>query len=210
MAKKRKEYIEEQGGDEVTFSLVDKSTVSRLQRKGDIALPKKTIDIPKDERWNTKQLTSKLMQGIMNGDSINKIATSFFDVIGNNKASALRNARTMMTQAECAGRLDSYNNLAEQGVVLKKVWIATPDDRTRESHLELDGEEVDTDDKFSNGLMYPGDPSGEPEEVYNCRCSIRTHIIGFKKEDGSISYINYTRDETLHDKQIKEEEQRRK
>ena len=58
--------------------------------------------------------------------------------------------------------------------------------------------------------MYPGDPSGEPEEVYNCRCSIRTHIIGFKKEDGSISYINYTRDETLHDKQIKEEEQRRK
>ena len=136
-----------------------------------------------------KQLQSKLLQGILNGDSIDKIALSFADVIGNNEASAIRNARTMTTQAECGGRQDSYKSLEEQGVVMKKVWIATPDDRVRKSHADLDGEEVDIDEEFSNGCMYPGDSSGPPEEVWNCRCSIKTHILGFRKKDGTISEV---------------------
>ena len=195
--------------NDITFSLIDKSTVIRRQKEGDIKLPKKKISVSKDEQWNTKLMNSKLLQGLLNGDSIPKIAVSLADVIGNNKASAVRNARTMVTQAENGGRLDSYENLAEQGVVQKKVWIATPDDRTRESHLELDGEEVDIDEEFSNGLMYPGDPSGDPEEVWNCRCSMRDKIVGFKRADGSVSYVNYSRDKTTHDEQMEAEKKRR-
>ena len=65
-----------------------------------------------------------------------------------------------------------------------KVWVATTGEipnRTRESHLELDGEEVLVDEPFSNGLMCPADPTGEPEEVYNCRCTMDRHIYT-KKE----------------------------
>jgi uncharacterized protein with gpF-like domain len=65
--------------------------------------------------------------------------------------------------------------------VCTKVWVATADDRTRESHAELDGEEVLVDEPFSNGLMCPADPTGEPEEVYNCRCTILRHI--YTKEE---------------------------
>ena len=115
----------------------------------------------------------------------------------------------MVTGAENAGRLDSYENLANQGVVQKKVWIATPDERTRESHLDIDGEEVDIEQEFSNGLMYPADPNGEPEEVWNCRCSMRTHIIGFMNADGTITEIGYERDTTMHDEQMQEEKDRR-
>ena len=194
---------------DVTFSLVDEATVAKLQREGDIKLPYKKLDETKDARWNTKQLNSKILAGIQNGDSIPKIAQSLMDVIGNNEASATRNARTMVTGAENGGRQDSYEHLAEQGVVQKKVWIATADDRTRESHLELDGEEVDIDEEFSNGLMYPGDPAGDPAEVYNCRCSMRTHIIGFRRADGSISRVDVGRDATTHDAQIKKERERR-
>jgi SPP1 gp7 family putative phage head morphogenesis protein len=214
MAKSRDQYIWENSeadynADLVSFSLIDEATVARLQREGDITLPAKKIDIPKDERWNTKQMSSKLLQGILNGDSIPKIAESLKDVIGNNDASAVRNARTLTTQAENAGRLDSYKNLESQGVVQKKVWMATPDDRTRKSHIDIDGEEVDINDEFSNGLMYPADPAGAAEEVWNCRCSMRTHIIGFKRKDGSIAEVGYKRDATMHNEQMLEEKARR-
>lgn len=56
-------------------------------------------------------------------------------------------------------------------------WIATQDDRTRESHLEMDGLIVRVGDLFPNGLEYPGDPNGAPEEVINCRCRIRPYIF---------------------------------
>ena len=116
----------------------------------------------------------------------------------------------MTTAAENAGRIDSYKNLEKQGVVQKKVWIATPDDRTRESHLEIDGEEVGINQEFSNGCMFPGDPDcDDPGEVLNCRCSMRTHIVGFRRADGSISKVNYGRDETTHDAQIQAEKEER-
>lgn len=211
--KKRDEYIREHdqdGTDIVSFHLVDAKTVERRMKEGDITLPKKKVDVPKDKRWNTKQLNSKLLAGILNGDSIPNIANSLMDVIGNNQAAATRNARTMVTGAENAGRKDSYKALEEQGVIQKKVWIATADDRTRESHLMLDGEEVDIDDPFSNGLMYPGDPSGEPEEVYNCRCSMRTHIVGIVRQDtGEYIDIKTPHENAFHKQQIEAEEQRR-
>ena len=47
------------------------------------------------------------------------------------------------------------------------------DDRTRESHANLDHEIQELEDEFSNGLQYPGDPSGDPSEVYNCRCTMK-------------------------------------
>lgn len=197
------EYFSDE--DVISFTLLDAHTVERLQRKGDIKLPKKKVDIPKDERWNTKLMSSKLLQGILAGDAIPTIANSLMQVIGNNAAAAVRNARTMVTGAENVGRLDSYEDLAEKGVVQKKVWIATADDRTRESHLLLDGEEVDIDKPFSNGLMYPADPSGDPAEVYNCRCSMRDHIVGFRRADGTISLVGAERDTTSHAGKIEEE-----
>lgn len=193
----------------VQFGLVDAHTVKNLVNDGKVKLPYKKLDIPKDMRWNAKQLNSAVLQGILQGDSMQKIAKRVFPIVDNNANTAIRNARTMVTGAECRGRNDSYRELESRGVVLKKVWIATPDDRTRESHLELDGEEVDVDEAFSNGCMYPGDPSGDPSEVYNCRCSIRTHIIGFRADDGSISEVDFEREETLHDKQMEEEKERR-
>ena len=182
------------------FKLVDVSTVDGIKKK---------IDTAKDLAWNEKLLNSKLLKGLLHGDSVDTIALDFLSVVNNNQASAMRNARTMITEAECSGRNDSYKALDEMGIVQKKVWIATPDERVRDEHLLMDGEEVDIDDVFSNGCAFPGDPAGDPETVYNCRCSIRDHIIGFMRDDGSVSYIDYERRETLHDKQIAQERKER-
>lgn len=211
MAKSRAQYIQEHsdGSNDISFDLVDEATVKRLQKDKKINVPKKKVDIPKDKRWNEKQMASKILQGIQNGDSIPKMSKAMTEVIGNNLTSAIRNTRTMTTSAECNGRLDSYKSLADQGVVQKKVWMSTPDDRTRPTHIDLDGEEQDIDKAFSNGCQFPGDGNGPAEETWNCRCSLADHIIGFKRADGSISYVDYNRDNTLHDEQMKAEKERR-
>ena len=212
--KNKFDYLELMGADRdelVSFTLIDRKTMERLMIDGKVDVPKKKVDIPKDEQWNMKTLGSKLMLGIQNGDSIPKIADSFQEVIGMNRASAVKNARTMTTSAECHGRMDSYENLAKQGVIQKKHWIATGDNRTRDTHLELDGQERDIDEAFSNGLMFPGDASGEPAEIWNCRCSIASKIVGFRKADGSVAKVaDVNEPESLHEKQIKEEKEKRK
>lgn len=56
---------------------------------------------------------------------------------------------------------------------MEKQWIAIEDGRTRlsHSHAGVDGERVPLDQPYSNGLMFPGDPDGDAEEVCNCRCT---------------------------------------
>ncbi len=44
------------------------------------------------------------------------------------------------------------------------------DKKTRPSHQRVDGEIREIDERFSNGLMFPGDPEGSAGEVINCRC----------------------------------------
>lgn len=177
----------------VSFNMVDQATVTRLIRDGKIKLPPRKMNIPKDMAWNKKKLNSAVLQGILQGESMDKIADRLIPVIGNNEKAAIRNARTMVTGAENRGRLDSYRNLDERGIVIHKVWIATGDDRTRDWHAEMDGQEVELDEMFIDGLgnelEYPGDPSAPGETVYNCRCAMRSQIIGFRKADGRIERI---------------------
>lgn len=171
----------------LSFTLTDKSTIKRMIKNGDIRLPKKKLNIPKDIQWNTRRINSAVLQGILQGESMKKIADRLLPIVNSNEASAIRNARTLVTGAENQGRLDSYEELEKQGLVLKKVWIATDGDRTREWHLDMDGQEVDIDEPFIDGhgneLMYPGDPDAEPETVYNCRCSMRMRVVGVKQKE---------------------------
>lgn len=194
---------------DIAFTIIDKGTVDRLQKDGQVELPQRKLDIPKDQKWNEKLMGSKLLQSIQSGESPREMTKRMKEVINTNEASAMRLTRTMHTSAENHGRLDSYKNLAEQGVVQKKVWSATPDDRTRASHIDIDGEEQDIDKPFSNGCYFPGDGKGPSEEVWNCRCAMGDHIIGFKRADGTISYVKYDRDSTKHDEQMKAEKERR-
>lgn len=208
------------------FTIINKETIKRLRRKRWVRLPKRKIKIPKDMQWNRRFLNAQLLKGLLAGETMQQIADRIFPeimdktnlfghtiqevnkLIERNRQAAIRNARTMVTGAENAGRLDSYRSLDEQGVMQVKKWIATPDDRTRASHLAIDGEEQEIEQPFSNGCMYPGDPDGEPEEVYNCRCSMGSRIVGFKGANGTVFYVG-EREETLHDRQIEQERRRR-
>lgn len=201
---------------DIPFNLADESTVKRRILDRDIRLPKRKMNIPKDERWNTKQLNSAVLQGIIQGESMKDISKRILPIVDNNESAAIRNARTMTTGAECQGRMDRYKDLDKQGMVMRKVWIATGDDRTRDWHLSMDGQEREIDEDFEDGngnlIQYPGDPSAVPETVYNCRCAIKSHVVGFRKDDGSISYIdeNENDKDSFHQNEIEIEEMKRR
>lgn len=158
----------------VSFDTVDENTVDRLiKEKNHISFRVNRVNRKADYEWNAKRINTHLLSGILLGEHPTKIANRFFRVMGSNHTAAIRNARTSVTSAQNGGRYDSYVKAGEMGMELQKEWIATMDSRTRSSHGALDGERVPYDEAFSNGLMYPADPDGAPEEVYNCRCSMR-------------------------------------
>ena len=164
-----------------SFSLVDADTVKNLATTDKSLLPYKKLDEKKDVRWNVKKMNAEVLQGILQGEPMDKIASRLSKVTDMNATAAIRNARTMVTGAENKGRQDSYARATADGIILAKEWISTNDSRTRHSHAALDGATVDQDKKFDNGLMFPGDPNGRPEEVYNCRCTVAAVVKGFKK-----------------------------
>lgn len=177
----------------ISFDIVDENTVKNLVKDNPKLLPTKKLDIPKDKRWNQKAINAQVLQGIIQGESIPEMAKRLTPIMDRNKTSAIRNARTMTTSAQNKGRLDSYKAAQDNGVVLHKVWMATNSERTRAWHAALNGVEVDIDEPFENDygeIMFPGDPDADPGNVYNCRCTLTTKIIGFKREDGSIKYID--------------------
>lgn len=167
-----------------SFEMVDESTVENLVKNGATnLLPQKQVNIPKDKQWNTKNINSQVLQGILQGESISKLSKRLENVTDMNHKSAIRNARTMTTGAECKGRMDSYHKAQADGVILQKVWVAHHSERTREWHGDLGGVAKNIDEPFENDygeIMYPGDPTAHPANVYNCRCSIKTKILGFK------------------------------
>ena len=92
-------------------------------------------------------------------------------------------ARTETLGAMNAASLESVLQLIETGSVreqdVTKVWDATGDSRTRETHKEADGQDRRVGDRFQVGdslMRYPGDPEGSAKERIQCRCWMRFEI----------------------------------
>ena len=167
------------------FSVVDADTVKNLATQNKTLLPYRYVDGKKDVRWNVKQVNATVLQGILSGESIPKMAKRLQNVTAMNKNAAIRNARTAVTSAENKGRQDSYKRLEEDGAIITRKWLAVVQPgRTRDWHLSLNGETAKVNEPFINDfgkIMYPGDPHAHPANVYNCRCTLTAKVTGFKK-----------------------------
>lgn len=141
--------------------------------------PKRALKRGIDLAYGKKQITASVTSSILQGKSIKHMADDLQKRITTmSRDSAIRTARTAVTGAQNAGRMDSYAAAEKMGIKLKKRWLATLDARTRHSHAMLDGEQVAQDKKFSNGCRFPGDPQGPPWEIYNCRCTLVAAVDG--------------------------------
>lgn len=172
-------YKIEQVSDKADFTLWDEQTVKRLIVEQPDLMPyyppKRALQRGIDLKYGKQQITASVTSSILQGKSIPKIANDLQSRMRDmNRTSAIRTARTAVTAAQNAGRLDTYRSAQDMGIKLKKRWLATLDNRTRHAHAMLDGQTVDVDKPFKvDGyeLMYPGDTSAPGYLVYNCRCT---------------------------------------
>jgi SPP1 gp7 family putative phage head morphogenesis protein len=118
--------------------------------------------------------------GITQGEGIRDMSKRIATDLGTNANNAVRIARTETTRVMGEARQSVFEQTQAQGIRIQKRWLSATDDRTRSSHERLDGVTIDVDQTFPNGLMYPGDQSGPPEEVINCRCTMITILPDFE------------------------------
>lgn len=181
-------YTIEKVAGNVGFDLWDEQTVRRLIVENPEVMPyyppEKALKRGIDLAYGKKQISASVTSSILQGKSIPRIAKDLQTRMPEmNKSSAIRTARTAVTGAQNAGRMDSYVAAEKMGIKVRKEWLSTLDGRTRHSHAMLDGKVVDKDKKFENGCMFPGDPNGPPWEVYNCRCTLIAAVEGVDTSD---------------------------
>lgn len=175
-------YTIEQVAGNVGFDLWDEQTVKRLMVEQPDLMPyyppKRALKRGIDLEYGKKQITKSVTSSILQGKSIKHMADDLQNRITTmSRDSAIRTARTAVTGAQNAGRMDSYAASEKMGVKVRKRWIATKDNRTRHAHGMVDGQTVDWDKPFNvdgHDMMYPGDMSAPGYLVYNCRCTMRT------------------------------------
>lgn len=190
---------------DTNYSLYSRETVERLFRadselyKSPGAKMQQAIKDGKIKRWDRAQIQSVMLQGILQGESIPNLTKRLEKVTGGEHAAAIRNARTMATGVQNAGRMDALDRAENMGIPVKKRWLATLDSRTRHWHRQLDGVTIPTKQKFVNDageIMYPGDPAASGANLYNCRCTLLTVIEGFDIDNEDLNL--------RHDKNLKE------
>lgn len=117
-----------------------------------------------------RRITAEVSRGIATGMSYDQMARQLASRTKIGYNNAVRITRTEGHRIQQQSTMDACYATRDRGADVVKQWDAVLDVATRESHQMLDGQIRELDDKFSNGLMYPGDPAGSAAEVINCRC----------------------------------------
>lgn len=118
-----------------------------------------------------EQIRDLIIRGEQEGAGVDVIARTIRQNIPH--MSRLRSHVIARTETHMAAGWANQTAAEESGIELVKEWCSSSDDRTRETHMEADGQRVPLAMSFNvggHGLEFPGDPNGPAEEVIMCRC----------------------------------------
>lgn len=170
------------GGIQEAFGLFDIPEVSDVFAENYLAAAANRLRNIGDQLW--QHARDELVVGFSQGEGIGKLRDRVSAAAGVTEPRATVIARTEVIAASNAG---SINQIRLVGLTGTKEWLATMDTRTRCSHLQADGQSVGIQDKFKVGgapcgvaeadLDFPGDPTGPPEEIIQCRCSMAFDLV---------------------------------
>lgn len=158
-------------GIPLIFPIDQEAVVAAVQQETKLSEPLYTA-MGKDITDLKKKITGEISRGLSSGQMYGEITRNIASWARIPKNNAARIARTEAHRIQCKATADAQFRAKEKGADVVKQWDASLDKKTRDSHVQVDGEIRELDERFSNGLRYPGDPSGGAAEVINCRCAL--------------------------------------
>ena len=171
-------YSIQQQGIPLAFPLDQESMVRAVQLDSKISTSMYT-HLGEDVAKLKKHITAQVSRGIASNMPFAQVAQQLSTKMvgqyknpGGSLYNAMRIARTEGHRIQCQAGDDACINAKARGADIVRQWESTLDGRTRDSHARVDGEIREVGEKFSNGLMFPGDPSGAAAEVIHCRCAL--------------------------------------
>lgn len=117
------------------------------------------------------QIRTLILRGESEGQSVPEIGKAMRQRIP--ILSALRANTIARTETHMAAGWANQQAAEIADIELMREWCSAEDARTRPDHYHADGQKVGLTEHFrvgSSRLEYPGDPSGPPDQVINCRC----------------------------------------
>lgn len=138
-------------------------------------IPKLTLpEIMKVHRNQiVNDISIQITQGLLAGEDYSRMAKRITKVVDFSRTKARRVARTEAGRVRSEARLEAGEQ-ASKYAKLDKVWNATLDTHTRNSHRKLDGKKADEEGFFHiRGLKAKGPHLFfVASEDVNCRCSV--------------------------------------
>lgn len=128
-----------------------------------------------DVVWYTAR--GEMLTGLQLGEGVAELRER---VVASANVSEKRATTIARTEVNSAMNNGAYQQMKVLDVPTIKEWIATNDSRTRETHEEVDGEEIAGDEKFMVGgfpMDHPHDLNAPPSETINCRCTLAWEIV---------------------------------
>lgn len=147
-----------------------------------------------------KETTNALLDAARKGKSYAVAAKQIEGLTEASYKRAFRIARTEGGRVQSTAKQRSYVEAKKKGIDLKKKWLATLDNDTRDSHQSLDGQTVEVEDQFETEDGHKGDGPrlfGVASEDIHCRCTTTTEVEGFSpelrvdNEGNTFPYKNY-------------------
>lgn len=137
-----------------------------------------------------------ITQGLISGESINKMSARIKTAINGSYYDAVRIATTEAHRVTEQGIQDQYDQAKENGIEIRKQLLATLDDRTREQSADMDLQISDEDGRFEypdGNYYYPGNTGNPAWDINDRERSIEIvqnvePLIRRSKEEGLTKY----------------------
>lgn len=144
-----------------------------------------------EEAWADAR--QQLVAGFRAGEGVDALRRRITDVVDMTAREAELLARTEVISASNMGAQARIDLMGDDAPPYRQ-WLSTMDGRTRPTHVAADGQVVPRGEPFIVGsarLRVPGDPSGPPAEVINCRCTVLfidtpTALVAEGRQEGGI------------------------